>query len=134
MIVALDKDRQSNEKLGSMLKQTMINHKYRYFTSISECIDFVSNFEVSLVFLSKDIGHHPYDVQIVCHKLRKIKSDIDIILMGNDDKLSSSMALWSLKNRCSGYLCKPLEYEKLVSSLRNIWFNPILELDDLISF
>ena len=130
IIAAIDDDRNFTETLGEMLKNSISDVVYRSFSSADDCFRFVEENDVTLVFLNKDIGNDPLGMQIVHHHLRQLSSHIDIILVGSDQRLDSDTAIWSIQNRCSDYLCKPVTYEKLISSLQNIWFNPIPEFTE----
>ena len=128
LIVAIDRDNNFTNDLGIMLKDHLMDIEYRSFVSADDCLRFVRDNNVSLVFLDKDIGNAPYDMRFAHQQLRKLERHIDIILVGNDNRLDENTAIWSIQNRCSDYICKPLTIEKLLSSLQNIWFNPIPQL------
>ena len=46
---------------------------------------------------------------------------------GDKKVLDNATALWSIQNRCSDYISKPLTLEKLIHSLSDIWFHRIPE-------
>lgn len=132
MIAAIDDDRNFTSDLGNMLKMSISDLQYKSFSSANDCIDFVKDNNVSLVFLNIDIESGLCGLQMIHHQLRKLDRHIDIILTGSNQSLDCDTAIWSIQNRCSDYLCKPLTKEKLLSSLKNIWFNPINENELLI--
>ena len=129
LILALDTDRKFLESLGAMLKQALPDVDYRGFTTVSECFDFVRYHDVEIVFFNIGMGSHPYRREVILYELRKIIPRLDFVLVGDDTVLDSSTALWSIQNRCSDYLQKPLTPDKLIRSLSCIWVHKIPKQD-----
>ena len=125
VIAAIDTDRQYLHWLGKTLKRMLNDVTFKAFTSASECLQFAAEEEVTLIFINQNIGPHFADLQTLHHKLRTVRSHVDIIIVYDENASDSRVALWSIQSRCSDYICKTDSQDRLNDALRNIWFHPI---------
>lgn len=133
LIAALDSDSQFTKRLNRLLKGLLINVDYVAFHSPSECLKYTMEHDVSLMFINQSIGNHFSDMQLLHYKLRKIRPHLDTLIVYNENKWDSSVALWTIQNRCSDYISKSVTEERLQDALKNIWFHPIAEVNFLKS-
>ena len=122
IIATLDTDIQYTKKLGSALKSLLPDVEYKAFTSPSDCVNYASDHEVSLIFINQNIGMHFAALQTLHYKLRRIRPHVDIIIVYDENESNTNVALWSIQSRCSDYICKSDTMERLRDALRNIWF------------
>lgn len=104
--------------------------EYKAFTSPSDCVNYASDHEVSLIFINQNIGMHFAALQTLHYKLRRIRPHVDIIIVYDENESNTNVALWSIQSRCSDYICKSDTMERLRDALRNIWFHPILNSNE----
>ena len=92
---------------------------------VKEQQDYIMEHEVTLIFIDQNIGENFTDLQLLHHKLRKIRPHVDMLIVYNENKWDNSVAVWSIQSRCSDYICKSAAAERFQDALQNIWFNPI---------
>ncbi len=127
MMIAIDTDRKFIDELGTMLSRILPDEEFIGFTSVSECFKYVRDHEAQIVFFNIDDIYPNYRRENILYELRKMVHDLDFVLLGDKKVLDNTTALWSIQNRCSDYISKPLTPEKLIHSLSDIWFHRIPE-------
>lgn len=127
LIAVLDHDRQFTKRLNKLLKSLMTDIDYVVFYSPSDCLDFAKKHNLSLIFINQSIGGSFADLQILHYKLRKICPHVDIFIVYDENEQDNTVALWTIKSRCSDYISKSVQKERLHNALQNTWFNPILK-------
>ncbi len=125
LIAALDNDRQFTKHLQKLLNSLLTDVEFVAFDSPEDCINYTMEHEVSLIFIDQNIGENFSDLQLLHHKLRKIRPHVDMLIVYNENKWDNSVAVWSIQSRCSDYICKSAAAERFQDALQNIWFNPI---------
>lgn len=131
LIATLDNDREFTKRMNKLLKSLLTDVDYIAFYSSSDCLQYTMEHDISLVFISQNIGKNFFDLQLLHHKLRKIRPHIDTVIVYDENELNNSVALWAIQSRCSDYICKSSTEERLREALQNTWFHTISEADFL---
>ena len=127
MMIAIDTDKKFIDELGAMLRKILPEEKFTGFTSVQECFEYVRGHEAEIVFFTIDEKYPDHRRENILYELRKMVPDLDFVLLGKSKILDNATALWSIQNRCSDYVSKPLTPEKLIRSLSDIWYHRIPE-------
>ena len=117
LIATLDNDREFTKHMNKLLKSLLTDVEYAAFYSPSHCLQYTMEHDVSLVFINQNIGEHFSDLQLLHRKIRKIRPNIDMVIVYDENKLDNSVALWTIQSRCSDYICKSVTEERLRDTL-----------------
>ena len=118
-IILLDPDRGSKKTIEKLLGKLLPLAECRCFSSPAKCCEYLKAEDVSLVLMSSEVGSTSLEHQLIISRMRAIRPEIEIILIGKDP-LDETAAFRMMDDHISDYIRTPVTHDKLRHTLARI--------------